>query len=163
MPDFQSGDMWSAYAQAGLFLITTNATITRNGRLVMGRGIAKQVRDRFPSLAAALGQQIQQQCGSLGTYGLLISPRWPTAKLGAFQVKYHFGETADLALIQQSAAALHRWATAHPDVAIHRNMPGIDCQRQPMARLPRTAVLLHIQQLPHNVTIWEYPHQPTSA
>ena len=152
MPQFKTGDMWSAYDQAGLYLITTNSTITRNGRLVMGRGIAKQARDRFPGLAAALGQQIQQQCGSLGTYGLLISPRWPTAKLGAFQVKYHFSETADLALIQQSATSLHQWATTHSDVAIHLNMPGIG-----NGRLPRTAVLPHIQKLPHNVTIWEYP------
>ena len=158
MAQFKTGDMWSVYDEAGLFLVTTNSTITRHGRLVMGRGIAKQARDRFPGLAAVLGQQIQLQCGSLGTYGLLISPRWPTAKLGAFQVKYHFGETADLALIQQSAAALHRWATAHPDVAIHLNMPGVG-----NGRLSRTAVLPYIQQLPHNVTIWEYPRQPTSA
>ena len=159
MPVFQTGDMWSAYDQAGLFLLTTNSTITPacpredgGGRLVMGRGIAKQARDRFPGLAAALGQQIQQQCGSLGTYGLLISPRWPAAKLGAFQVKYHFSETADLALIQQSATSLHQWATTHSDVAIHLNMPGIG-----NGRLPRTAVLPHIQKLPHNVTIWKYP------
>ena len=157
MPQFETGDMWSAYDQAGLFLITTNSTITRNGRLVMGRGIARQARDRFHGLAAALGQQIQQQCGSLGTYGLLISPRWPSAKLGAFQVKYHFGETADLVLIQQSAAALHQWAIAHPDVAVHLNTPGIG-----NGRLLRTAVLPLVASLPSNITIWEYVYQPTA-
>jgi hypothetical protein len=33
---FRVGDMWAAYATADLFLITTNATITVRGALVMG-------------------------------------------------------------------------------------------------------------------------------
>jgi hypothetical protein len=42
MPRFMVGDMWTAYQSADLFLITTNATITARGALVMGRGIARQ-------------------------------------------------------------------------------------------------------------------------
>jgi hypothetical protein len=42
MPTFKIGDMWSAYDNIDLFLITTNVTIKRNGALVMSRGIARQ-------------------------------------------------------------------------------------------------------------------------
>jgi len=62
MPQFEIGDMWGAYATADLFLITTNATITARGTLVMGRGIARQAQDRFPGLAEALGQHILNIC-----------------------------------------------------------------------------------------------------
>jgi hypothetical protein len=90
MPQFQCGDIWSVYEQADLFLITTNATLKGNGALVMGRGLARQARDRFPGLDLALGQAIAARCGHLGRYQLLVSPHWPRAKLGAFQVKRHY-------------------------------------------------------------------------
>lgn len=84
MPQFQTGDIWTVYPTTDLILITTNSTLRRDGKLVMGRGIARQARDRFPRLAKVLGQHISTHCGDQGTYGLLISSRWPKAKLGAF-------------------------------------------------------------------------------
>lgn len=65
MPEFRRGDMWTAYEPADLFLITTNSTIRPDGALVMGRGIARQARDRFPGLAEVLGQHILNICSSL--------------------------------------------------------------------------------------------------
>lgn len=86
MPKFKTGDMWSAYTAADLFLITTNSTLKKgNHALVMGRGIARQAKERFPGLDITLGRHIQVLCGNEGIYGLLVSPRWPAAKLGAFQ------------------------------------------------------------------------------
>ncbi|HRQ42375.1 MAG TPA: hypothetical protein PLD25_31040 [Chloroflexota bacterium] len=58
MPQFKTGDVWTAYVAADLFLITTNATITVQGALVMGRGIARQAKERFPGLDIALGGYI---------------------------------------------------------------------------------------------------------
>ncbi|MFW6042645.1 MAG: hypothetical protein ACOC9C_03095, partial [Chloroflexota bacterium] len=86
--------MWTAYDDADLFLITTNSTLKKNGALVMGRGIAQQARNRFPGLDLALGREIARRCGNRGEYGLLVSPRWPAAKLGAFQVKTDYGRPA---------------------------------------------------------------------
>ena len=45
MPYFQRGDMWTAFATADLFLITTNSTIRKDGALVMERGQSRQSRD----------------------------------------------------------------------------------------------------------------------
>jgi hypothetical protein len=152
MARFCVGDMWQQYEQADLFLITTNSTLRRDGALVMGRGIARQARERFPGLDAALGQEIQQRCGSLGVYGLLISPRWPQARLGGFQVKRHWGRAADLALIANSVAALAAWTADHPDRAVCLNFPGIG-----NGGLARSAVRPLLEPLPDSVTIWEYP------
>ena len=87
MPIYKTGDMWSAFEEVDLFLITTNSTLTRNGALVMGAGIAKQAKQRFPGIEKAFGTAVQSNCGNFGEYNLLVSPRWPTAKLGAFQTK----------------------------------------------------------------------------
>jgi hypothetical protein len=102
MPWFMVGDMWTAYTAADLFLITTNATITARGALVMGRGIARQAKERFPGLDVALGRQMQALCGNQGVYGLLVSPRWPIAKLGACQVKRHYSQ------LSSTSASLYR-------------------------------------------------------
>lgn len=118
----------------------------------MGRGIARQAKERFPGLDLALGTQIQTICGSLGKYGLLISPRWPEAKLGVFQVKRHYSQPANLALTQLSTIALCVWCDEHPDAGVHLNFPGVG-----YGRLRREEVLPIITQLPAQVTIWEYP------
>lgn len=152
MPQFRIGNMWMAYAAADLFLITTNATITIRGALVMGRGIARQTKERFPGLDIALGRQIQALCGNQDIYGLLVSPRWPTAKLGAFQVKRHYSQPASLELIRRSTAALCTWCAEHPDAQVALNFPGTG-----NGRLRREAVLPIIAQLPDQVTVWEYP------
>lgn len=160
MPIFKTGDIWTAFDEATLFLLTTNATIKRNGALVMGRGIARQARDRFPGLDSALGKQILSVCGNpstllragQGQYGLLVSPGWPEARLGAFQVKQHYSQPASLELIRRSTAALCAWCTEHPDASVHLNYPGIG-----NGRLRREAVLPIVMQLPDQVTIWEYP------
>ena len=58
MPQIHRGEMWDAYDDADLFLITTNASLKQNGALVMGRGIVRQARDRFLVLDLALGREI---------------------------------------------------------------------------------------------------------
>lgn len=152
MPQFKTGNMWTAYAVADLFLITTNSTLKKSSQgLVMGRGIARQAKERFPGLDIALGKQIQANYGNLGVYGLLVSPRWPDAKLGAFQVKRHYSQPATLGLIRQSTAALCTWCSQHPDARVALNFPGIG-----NGRLRREDVLPIIAQLPTQITIWEY-------
>lgn len=150
MPTYRKGDMWSVYEDADLFLITTNSAVTKEGVLVMGRGIALQANQRFPGLSRALGQQILKTCGSLGTYGVLISSRWPEAKLGAFQVKTDPHQSASLGLIQKSTTALCAWCKEHPQASVHLNFPGIG-----YGGLLREEVLPIVEQLPETVCIWE--------
>lgn len=150
------GDMWTVYDQAVLFLVTTNGVVTRSGALVMGAGIAKQARDRFPGLDQALGSAVKA-AGS--PYGLLVSPRWSispggsgaTAKLGAFQTKDNWTEGSSPVLIGFAANKLLAWCEAHPTARVHLNMPGVGC-----GGLSREAVLPLLASLPDTVTVWEY-------
>ena len=126
------GDMWSVFDQADLFLVTTNGVVNRSGKLVMGAGIAKRARDRFPGLDQALGAAAKA-AGS--PYGLLVSPHWfiphggsgPRARLGAFQTKDNWTEGLSPALIAFSACKLLAWCEMHPTARVHLNMPGVGC------------------------------------
>lgn len=149
MPIYEFGNMWSAWDDADLFLITTNATIKRDGSLVMGRGIAKEARDRFPGLDLRLGKAITK---TGDPYGIIISPdweKWPAKKLGIFQVKSHYASPADLELIQISADMLMMIATTLPNTQIHLNYPGIG-----NGHLLIGQVAPLIANLPETVHIW---------
>lgn len=55
------GDIW-VYADSGVpIVITANGSLTRDGRAVMGRGVAKQAAQRYPGLAVKLGLLIAEQ------------------------------------------------------------------------------------------------------
>jgi len=141
------GDMWTAWDRADLFLITTNSYLKSPGVLVMGRGVARQARDRFPGLDKTLGMHIDH----LGCYGLLISPLWPERKLGLFQVKGHFSHPADLDLITKSTRELVDWCLAHPSAEVHLNFPGIG-----NGQLKAEEVMPVITALPDSVHVWRY-------
>lgn len=95
-----------------------------------------------------MGRHIQALCSNQGIYGLLISPRWPAAKLGVFQVKQYYSQPASLELIRCSTAALCAWCVEHPNALVHLNFPGIG-----NGRLRREDVLPIIAQLPDRVAI----------
>lgn len=144
----KTGDMWSAWDKVDLFLITTNATVTKNQCLVMGRGIAGEARARFPGLDMMLGGEIRYVAG--WRYGLLVSSQWPEKKLGCFQVKVDWRDKADMELIGLSAAMLCRWCEKHPKATVALNFPGIG-----NGRLAREDVLPLLAELPDAVEIWE--------
>ena len=49
-----AGDIWE-YAATGVIVITTNGSLTRDGRAIFGRGVARQAALRHPGLAEKLG------------------------------------------------------------------------------------------------------------
>lgn len=149
MPKFKTGDMFSVFNEADIFLITTNSTIKANGTLVMGAGIAKEARDRWKGLDAIAGEMVMSECGNRGTYGLMLSNWRNGKKLGLFQVKIGWDENADVELIKLSTEKLIRFAEEHPELKIHLNYPGIG-----NGKLSVDDVHPIICSLPNNVTIW---------
>jgi hypothetical protein len=148
MFDFSSG-------VPDVLLFTANSTVTRDGRLVMGRGTALQVRDRYPGIDKAFGTLITGLCHpSRPIYNLLVVPNpEPPRIIGAFQVKYHYSEPAVPDLIRASVADLTRKAaTVWFSRQIWLPFPGIGA-----GRLPREVVYPLIKDLPDNITIWEKP------
>jgi hypothetical protein len=144
-----TGDLWSELGRAGLILVTTNAIVSRRGRLVMGRGAALEARNRFPGLDFDLGEAILE---SASPYGVVLArgAHHPTTRLGAFQVKNHWRDPADLSLIAFSVERLREIAASSIRTAL--NFPGIG-----NGGLPADIVLPLLQNLPDNVTIYRKP------
>lgn len=140
------GDMWSRFEEVDHFYITTNATIRKDGALVMGRGIARQAKQRLKGIDFLLGREIQN-VGEL--YGLIRAGS-PTP-VGGFQVKYHWSDKADPALIAYSAIKLREEALRFADQSFCLNYPGIGNGR---LRVAEVAPILEV--LPDNVEVWAY-------
>lgn len=93
------GDIWE-YADCGcIIVITTNGSLTRDGRGIVGRGVARQASIRFPGLAEKLG--------------ILLAERGSHVfDLGCGVVTFPVEETAwslpDLRIISRSAEELRR-------------------------------------------------------
>lgn len=78
--------------------ITTNGYVKKDGKLVMGRGCALEASKKFPELAEHLGNLILKG----GNQPYVV----PHLRLVTFPVKVHWADTADLALIDESARLL---------------------------------------------------------
>lgn len=56
-----AGDIWECAGRGDIVAITTNGSLTRDGRAVMGRGVARQAVLRYPGLAEKLGVLLAEQ------------------------------------------------------------------------------------------------------
>ncbi len=141
----EKGNMWDVFGKTDLFLITTNPIIRKDGAVVMGRGIAKQAKDRFPRLpydfACTLRNMPDMNIDEFGKYDGQV--------VGYFMVKRHWREAADLDIIAESCRQLA--SCAHMWTRVDLNFPGIG-----NGKLKREDVLPLLQQLPDHVHVWEY-------
>ena len=92
------GNIWNFHLQDKWIAITTNGTVKSDGSCVMGRGVAKQAKDRYPQLPFIIG-------GLIGWNGDHVHAI-PTHKIITFPVKHNWYEKADINLIEQSAKEL---------------------------------------------------------
>ena len=94
------GDAWRLRKHFTYLAITTNGFIKKDGRAVMGRGIAKQANEKYPGLDKLLGTKIRE----LGNRVNLL-----TASLVSFPVKHNWWEEADIELIKRSCTELMKF------------------------------------------------------
>lgn len=145
----ERGNMWNVFGMGGLFLLTTNPIVRKDGAVVMGRGIAKEAATRFPSLPYDFGKRISKL--EPGGYGHTVGEigYYDGWCIGFFMVKDHWKEPAKLDIIQRSTDKLRRIASGYTFVNL--NFPGIG-----NGKLRREDVLPIIERLPDNVHVWEY-------
>lgn len=144
----EHGNIWDIYPITNLLLFTSNGVLTKDGKLVMGAGIAKQVRDRFPGIDKAIGEQLILQGHLLNKpYGLLLSPKG--GKIGLFQTKIDWKDTSPIWLIEKSTDMLCDYAIEHPDKRIDMTFPAISNGGRTYEE-----ILPIIEVLPNNVHIW---------
>lgn len=114
------GNIWDY--PATVRVITTNGDVNRKGLAVMGRGVALQAAERLPHVREDLGSMLfvnGNVVQSLGPYAGCAFDVW------TFPVKHHWGDRADLKLIERSAREIMNFAIrTHQDGPIVLPRPG---------------------------------------
>ena len=54
-----TGNIWE-YSDTSIIVITTNGSLTRDGRAILGRGVARQAAGRFPQIAEESGKLLAE-------------------------------------------------------------------------------------------------------
>lgn len=93
------GDLWEVKCEARC--ITTNGLTLQDGTAVMGAGIAKQAKARYPWLPRHLGKLLQSRGNHVYYLG-----QWEGAKLVTFPTKHDWRDNSDPELIRQSCREL---------------------------------------------------------
>lgn len=88
------GDIWDFHAKGRYICITTNGSINKLGRAVMGRGVAREAAIRFPELPNQLGRTIQNYGNHTNVF--------PEYRVICLPVKHQWHQTADMDLIKRS-------------------------------------------------------------
>jgi hypothetical protein len=95
-----TGNLWD-YLGKSIIAITTNGSVTRDARAVLGRGCARQAAERFPGLACKLGTLLRAQGNHVYDLG---------NGLVSFPVEDSAWSLPDLGLIARSAEELRELA-----------------------------------------------------
>jgi hypothetical protein len=116
------GDIWEmAERLNSVVCITTNGALNSKRECVMGRGIAKQAKQRYPGIAKLLG-------GLIRTAGNRVHWIGRDAEKGtwlySFPTKYHWSKPSSLELIEESAKQLKRYGEVHADLTFYLPRPG---------------------------------------
>ena len=111
-----TGDIWEY--PADVVCIPTNGFIKRNGTAVMGRGVARQARQKFTGLEFTVGDHIKHFGNVVGYID------WFDHWFLVFPTKHHWSEPSDLDLIEASARQLRDLALADPTTIFVLPRPG---------------------------------------
>ena len=95
------GDIWEHADRGEVIVITTNGSLTRDHRAVLGRGVARQAAIRFPRLADALGRLLAEEGSHVFDLGDCIV---------SFPVEETAWSQPDLRIIARSAEELRQLA-----------------------------------------------------
>lgn len=137
------GNLWDfvSLSPQHIAVITTNGFVKRNGECVMGKGCAREARDRFPGLALEVGDCIR-------AYGNVVSV--VRKQLVTFPTKHVWWERSDLELIAKSAAQLGHLADLQPENIFYLPRPG--CGNGGLC-WEDVLPVLEAAQLPDNVVV----------
>lgn len=91
-------NLWDAHDNEKWIVITTNGFVKKDGSLVMGRGCAREAKNKYPNLPYVFGHMIQEYGNHL--YAV------HNYKIIAFPVKHNWYEQADIKLIERSTREL---------------------------------------------------------
>ena len=93
--------IWNKIDDLDYICITTNSILNSKKELVMGAGIAKEAKNRYPSLPKEFGKKILEKGYEGKFYGIIVY-----AKFLAFQTKIHYKDNSPLDLVKKSCEYL---------------------------------------------------------
>lgn len=123
--DILHRDIWSLIGEADIICITTNGFVKKDGRAVMGRGCAKEAKDRYPDIDLLLGECLKngnhvyelRRDGNTSIYSFPVKPvsgifdknnvvNHMASKFSPGQTVPGWAMKADIDVIRQSAVEL---------------------------------------------------------
>lgn len=139
------GDLFSGGRDWLVF--TANSMVTRDRRLVMGAGVARQFRDRYPGIDLFFGAVLLENGLVKGRFHLMADLE---RQVLALQTKIDWREPSPLELVVESCNYLGHYAHVHPAETFGLCRPGCGLGELDWNLVrPRIAPLL-----PGNVTIY---------
>lgn len=109
------GNLWDY--PANVRVVTTNGATRSDGKAVMGRGCAREAKERYPGVDSYLGLELQRNGNHVTA--LMDAGDW---LLLSYPVKHHWKQLADPELIVRSAHELVAMVT--PDDVVVMPRPG---------------------------------------
>ncbi|MBT0665938.1 ADP-ribose-binding protein [Geobacter pelophilus] len=95
-----TGNIWDYWGKA-IIVVTTNGSLTRDGRAILGRGVARQALEYCPDLAYRLGMLLKAHGNHVTDLG---------NNLASFPVEETAWSLPDMQLIVRSALELRQLA-----------------------------------------------------
>lgn len=112
-----TGNIWDYHERGEVICITTNGSLNKQRKAVMGRGVARQAKDRFSDLPKDLAAHIMLNRNTVGWF--------PAYSIISFPVKHKWWEEASIDLIKKSAQQLRFLASQfHVDRKLYMVRPG---------------------------------------
>lgn len=127
-----------------IYMFTANSVINGSGKLIMGRGCAKTVRDTYQGIDKLFGDVID----NMSKFGVKFV-KHNIQRIGAFQTKYNWQDPSPLELVEYSVFKLTNVASARPEYTFHLPFPAISNGGQSVSD-----VLPLLQCLPDNVIVY---------
>ena len=119
----KNAEVFDMVKDGEVICVTTNGFVKANGGCVMGRGIARQVRDMFPGIDIRLGGYIKKygnRCFNLAD----VTMNGKKFRLVSFPVKHIWSDQADINLIIKSCGELMELADKYGYKKIYLPAPG---------------------------------------
>lgn len=127
-----------------IYMFTANSTLTQSGKLVMGAGTARVVRDTYNNIDKMFGNTIDDQ-EVFGVKFIQQGQQW----IGAFQTKIHWQKESPLEVVRESTRQLKWYAERRPDWNFHLPCPAINHGKRSLQE-----VLPLLESLPDNVIVY---------
>ncbi len=171
MINFNYGDMWDVFDESDLFCVTTNGTVHRNDKLVMGAGIAATAKKKFPNIDGVAGSYCVNNLDPVEGYKRIYKYNFHPVFLkeghnitkpiiGLLQTKIYWKWPSNRFLIAESIDKMIDFVynSDYNIQTIHLPFPGIG-----LGKLKREDVVPILQQklskLSKEFTVWEYENE----